>query len=479
MVRTAASKRWLWIVVAALVALLALAAGGIWYGSHYANRALPRTHVGSVDVAGMNRAQLKSLLQQKNEQSQVSVQTPDGKFVANLNKIGTPINVDDTIKKVLEPNRSVGARFKALFSARTVDPVVSPNLDATQDFVLSILPEGIEQAKNAQVVRADDGKGFSVKPGQVGRTLDTKALVAAGKKAALSLQSGSVKAAYEDREPDITDADAQQLADKAMELSQTNVQIKYEDESIVPSISRRTEWVDLKPSGEKALKLNAEAVSKWVQKAADDYVNQEPQNGQRRVNKDGKVIQTVSQPQEGRSVNNVDKVAADMMQAIEAGKDYEGAFTAKTTEAKWDEKVVAPAAESLYYKASDGEKWIDINLSNFTVTAFNGGTPEIGPIPMVPGAPGWETVTGIHRIYLKYPTQTMRGTDFDGSEYETPGVPSVMYFSGNYALHGAPWRGSFGYAGSAGSHGCVNLPVGSAAQLYEWAPMGTVVASHY
>ena len=58
-------------------------------------------------------------------------------------------------------------------------------------------------------------------------------------------------------------------------------------------------------------------------------------------------------------------------------------------------------------------------------------------------------------------------------------VPWVTYFTGSYALHGAPWRNSFGWSGEGGSHGCVNMPVSEAKWVYDWAPVGTTVVSHY
>ena len=49
------------------------------------------------------------------------------------------------------------------------------------------------------------------------------------------------------------------------------------------------------------------------------------------------------------------------------------------------------------------------------------------------------------------------------------------------ALHDADWRGSFGgtiYQWN-GSHGCVNLPVDKAAELYGMIEVGDVVVTHY
>jgi lipoprotein-anchoring transpeptidase ErfK/SrfK len=53
-----------------------------------------------------------------------------------------------------------------------------------------------------------------------------------------------------------------------------------------------------------------------------------------------------------------------------------------------------------------------------------------------------------------------------GTYYNLPNVPSNMFFYKGYAIHGAYWHNNFGHPMS---HGCVNEPLASAAQLFEWA----------
>ena len=61
--------------------------------------------------------------------------------------------------------------------------------------------------------------------------------------------------------------------------------------------------------------------------------------------------------------------------------------------------------------------------------------------------------------------------------YNIYDVPWVMYFAaGGYAIHGVYWHNNFGVPMS---HGCVGLPVGAAAYIYSWAPIGTMVSIHY
>lgn len=80
------------------------------------------------------------------------------------------------------------------------------------------------------------------------------------------------------------------------------------------------------------------------------------------------------------------------------------------------------------------------------------------------------TYPGIYAIQRKYSQDRMRGDDYD-----IPNVPHVLYFDRGYALHGADWHNNFG---TPMSHGCVNLPLGNAEWLFDWAKIGTTVIIH-
>jgi len=61
-------------------------------------------------------------------------------------------------------------------------------------------------------------------------------------------------------------------------------------------------------------------------------------------------------------------------------------------------------------------------------------------------------------VYLRYLTQTMSGTNPDGSHYADPGIPWISYFDGSSALHGFI-RATYGWPQSLG---CVEMPFASA-----------------
>jgi lipoprotein-anchoring transpeptidase ErfK/SrfK len=136
----------------------------------------------------------------------------------------------------------------------------------------------------------------------------------------------------------------------------------------------------------------------------------------------------------------------------------------------------APKPAAPVRVAASGSKRIVVNLSNQWLYAYE-GDQQVFDAPISTGRDGMETPTGTYAIYAKLPVQTMDGV-LDGKYWVVPEVPNVMYIYGGVALHGTYWHNRFG-TGARLSHGCVNLPLKSAAWIYQWAPVGTPVRVTY
>lgn len=113
-----------------------------------------------------------------------------------------------------------------------------------------------------------------------------------------------------------------------------------------------------------------------------------------------------------------------------------------------------------------GEKWIQIDLSEQRLTAYEGETAVFSALVST-GVASMPTPKGEHAIYLKVRSQAM-----GGQGYYLPNVQYVSYFYKDYALHGTYWHNNFGHPMS---HGCVNLTNDDAQWIFEWAPVGTRV----
>ena len=135
---------------------------------------------------------------------------------------------------------------------------------------------------------------------------------------------------------------------------------------------------------------------------------------------------------------------------------------------------VAPANSSGSSSSSGttsyGSRWIDVNLSQQRVYAYEGDV-VVNSFLASTGTWATPTVTGSFKIYVKYISTRMTGPGYD-----LPNVPYTMYFYKGYGIHGTYWHNNFG---TPMSHGCVNLSIPDAEWLYYWASVGTVVNVHY
>lgn len=116
-----------------------------------------------------------------------------------------------------------------------------------------------------------------------------------------------------------------------------------------------------------------------------------------------------------------------------------------------------------------GTKWIDLDLSEQSLTAYEGETAVFSALVST-GLSYYPTPVGEYKIYRRVRVQAMGGPG-----YYLPNVEFVSYFYKGYAIHGAYWHNNFG---QPMSHGCVNMRNADAKWIYNWAPLGTRVVVH-
>lgn len=470
-------RRWpLGVAAAALLLLGVVGAGGYAYASHYDGRAVPGTTVAGTDVSGKSREQVVAAIENRAKSAKVDI-SGDVTASASLADLGTTVDAQATADAVMARGDSLGEKLQALVSKGEVPVVTTTNTTTVSSYATSLIPEDRAKARNATVVLSEDGMTFSTTSASNGASLDVNALEQAAQKAATSLGSSSVSLTMTDAAPKVSDDEAQKVADKANNWVSQDVTITLDEDSYTAENTDKASWIKVTNSAESAptIAVDSAKVSQWVQAQAEE-AKVEPVTGQRNVNASGKVVSTPTEAKDGKTVNNADTVAKSITESFGSDKAYAGTFETTAVKAEWKERTIAAGAENLPYQAAPGEKWVDLNLSNKTVTAYEGATVVHGPVSIVDGAAETPTVTGTYKVYLQYESQTMRGENADGSPYVAEDVPWVSYFHSGYAFHGAGWRSSFGYSGS---HGCVNMPVSEAQWIYNWVDTNTVVQSHY
>jgi lipoprotein-anchoring transpeptidase ErfK/SrfK len=120
--------------------------------------------------------------------------------------------------------------------------------------------------------------------------------------------------------------------------------------------------------------------------------------------------------------------------------------------------------------AGSGERWIDVDLSQQRLYAYEGDT-LVQSFVVSTGTWQTPTVTGKYKVWIK-----LRSAPMSGPGYYLPDVPYIMYFYKGYGIHGTYWHNNFG---TPMSHGCVNLTIPDAEWVYNFSVVGTVVNVHY
>jgi lipoprotein-anchoring transpeptidase ErfK/SrfK len=451
-----------------------LGGAGTAYAAHFQDRALPGSTLAGAPVAGMSRDEVAAEVRERAAEVAVTLEAGEGTRTATLAELGYVVDVDATVDAVFA-NRSWSTYATSLMSSRDVDAVVTTDPATTDAVIADLVTESGGIGVDAKVKLAKDKKSFVVVPAVPGKTVVESTFQQAVAVAARDLTSATTAVEFVEAVPDVTTEEAQEVADEANALVAVPVELSDGEDTHKASAARKASWISIPTTdGLGTPTVQAAKVQAWAAKLAKE-AKVDTREGLRNVTQSGDVKSVVKQARDGKEVSNADAVAKAAVAALSTGKGYEGAFEYKTVKATWKNRTIADGAENLAYPAAPGEKWIDVNLDRHTMTAYVGAKKVYGPISMVDGQDEKPTVRGTFKVYYKRELMTMRGNNADGTRYETPNVPWSTFFHEGFALHGAPWRSSFGYSAS---HGCVNLPVGVAKWVYDFAPIGTPVVSH-
>jgi len=132
--------------------------------------------------------------------------------------------------------------------------------------------------------------------------------------------------------------------------------------------------------------------------------------------------------------------------------------------------LINPSAKVL--GENTGIKQIKVDLSTQHLYAYQ-GDKLLMDFPVSTGK--WhKTPTGTFNIWVKLRYTRMTGGDPNlGTFYDLPNVPYTMFFynddvskSQGFSIHGAYWHNNFGHPMS---HGCVNMRIVDAQQVFAWA----------
>lgn len=455
-----------------LVAVMGLVAA-LAVGSHllleswYAGRMLPGAVAAGESIGGLSLPEARAVLQRQVAAYKLRLTVAGHHYEAAVADIGVTFDPETTLAQAYAAGRG------GWWPRPVTDSVpLTYHLDANRlhDFTAALAAEVGTPPVDAGVVFA--AGRLATTPDKSGRTVDRLGLTRLIEQD-LSLP-GSAALQLETREQlaDIrTTALAPTLAE-AQGLMATPIVLTYNGQTFTPAPADIGQWLAFEKqqdgrSARLVTKVDSTKLKEYVQTVANT-LNVAPiakqvtvKNGVSETTKDG-----------------LDGLALDqdnLVQAMAEAVTHQQPLTLELTTHVVPYKTISTTLTTL-----DAAKYIEVNLSKQHLWVWE-NQQVIYEAPITSGATGANlgTVTGLFSIYYKTTNTRLRGYQY-GYDYDVP-VKYWMPFYGGYGLHDAVWRnGKFGgqdyYYG--GSHGCVNLPDGAAAFIYNWAAVGTPVWVH-
>lgn len=463
------------IVGGAVAGVLALAY--VFGAVFFMNVFLPGTTLRGHDVSLMSAGKARSVFDETAE-GYVATVTGDGiELEIDTEAIGLEFDTEALVSQALEaqnpwlwPVEVLGERDleieeRATFDEAAVDAMLAPQVEAAN--------EGATPTTDASVSYDGESHAFVVSDEAYGTQVDPELASQAVREGLSDLDREIVLDESALVQPTVTSDDPRlaRAAEQANALTDCEFPLMVGDAEVM-RLNRDTfkDWVAFDEDWNAS--VSAEKVDAWVNDVLAPQVNTV---GSTRTytRPDGKQC-TVTGGTYGWSVD-VAGTSEALRQALEAKSG--------------DAVTLTASSQAAVLGGVGGQDWgstyVDIDISEQYVRYFVDGSVA-WEAPCVTGNPnlGNATPEGVYTLNGKSRNQTLVGLDEDKDgepDYETP-VSYWMPFIGNaIGLHDASWRWSFGsnvYTYD-GSHGCVNLPIDSAAALYDMIGTGTVVVVHY
>jgi lipoprotein-anchoring transpeptidase ErfK/SrfK len=464
------SKHWFLLLSPLFVlflanAMVAAAVEGVIY---------PGIKVAGQNVSGLTRQQAVSLLQAKPLGKQLTLTVAGKEFVASNEQIGASYNVPATVELAYQTGRQhklplVGV-IESLRKPQDLGYAYKLDYRKLSAFTNQIVGAVGRPATNAALV-IENGQ-TSVQPDSDGVGLNKTEVTQLVSSALSVAENGSFTLETEPVEAPIQAEAVETVKTEANSLLQRSIRLTYEGRTFQPSPLNIGYWVTTAPNDEVnptnlRVAISEEQIKGYVQSVANEIdkapVNKKVvvKNGASSVEREG---------QDGVALNQ-EAAVAEIVKAMRENRDAEIALTTTSVVFK---------TETTRTTSLDASKYIEVNLAKQYMWAYeNGQVVHSAPVTSGATGAGLGTATGLFAIYSKQTNTYLNGRPY-GYDYNVF-VTYWMPFYKGYGLHDASWRnGRFGgsdyYYG--GSHGCVNLPYGTAAFLYAWSDIGTPVWVH-
>ena len=465
------------IVLTAVLVLATLAAGGyVGIAMYYQTHFLPNTSINGIDCGNMDAAAVAPLLEAKISEYSLVVRGRDYATGKSGAVLGTILPEDiglayvnsygDAEYLLAEQNQWAWiqaymgtAASHSLIQGITFDEDM---LGATVRSWAACQKKNMIMPEDAHVSDYNDAiKGYEVIPETSGTELDMDKVFTCivnelhVHETSLDLEEMNcyTEAAVKSTDTRLTDA-----VDTANSWLGTKITYDWNNNEVILDGEILKDWIRMEQGTPV---LDEDAVADFVKKQAAEY---DTYGKRKNFTTTHGVVLTLNSRNYGWKTD-AEMEAEELTQLIYQGSvaEREPAYSirarAKGMNDVGNSYIEADLTHQHLYVYQDGEVAFETDF----VSGKMNSTPDC------------VTPAGIFGLTYKTTNAVLRGAD-----YETP-VNYWMPFYGNYGMHDATWRVNFGGTiyQAYGSHGCINLPLNSAATIYEYVSTGFPVVCYY
>lgn len=434
---------------------------------YYSNRFLKGTVLNGNDVSNVTTEEFIDTLSSNADSYTLAVMNNDSEIdIINGADIGLKIS-DEGINAI---NSFCSSQNKIMWPMSFLDKKYEFNIDNIASFDDDLLTSVVQNSKGynlpktiqneAASLKYNDGK-YEVAPFTNGDEIDKEAYMARIKEYVSCLKNTMViqdADVYVKTEGNAENEQALKAAcDKANEIIRdTSISVRTKDtnEDITADVMNGILSIDENYN----VSLDDNTINAYISELKKKYNN----IGITRTFKTGHGTEVQVQGGDYGCSINTKNLAADIKNAIFNKKPVE-------TTVGFTKNVLSGTG------ADVGESYIEVDLTNQYLYMFIDGK-KVKECPVVTGLPGARaTPQGTYMLKNK-----MMDVPLVGENYVTP-VKFWMPFNGGIGLHDAVWQSKFGgeLYKTKGSHGCVNLMMSDAADIYKNAIVKMPVICYY
>jgi hypothetical protein len=451
------------VVGAVAIALACVGVGNAFFSAHVN----PGVVLAGHDLTGFSASQVRDVAVTMIDNYAITLELGGRQVQATPDELGMTFDLDQTVADVMRAGDADLWQLRLNpFQAKSVPLAISVNQATLQTFLNRHFIADAQRSVPADATYDAEADTFAIIPAKNGTQADAARVAQAlqagqGYTAALTVPT-IIEA------PSISDIAAQQAVDQANQLLATPYVVRADDRTYTVPADQIGSWVSFTPdsdAGTVGFVLDTERAKAELPGLLSTGLSVPAVPQQNMIGPDGQYLGVQQWGEDGISLTDPTAAGNAVAEALSARTGID--LAASTQDQDFGVEDVAMPEQ---YLSPGGARWVEVNLSNYTVTRWE-GTSRLSTWSVVIGLSDTPTYPGIFHVYAMLSTQTMTGEG-----YVQPDVPWIAYFDRDIALHGNYWVKNFG---RPASHGCVGMPVDLAKVMYDWLYVDDMVVVHY